>query len=112
VNVGDLGGVFSAGAEVTPTALVIAKLIRRQHGAIPTVKILGTGEITIALKVSNCHVSSTAKAAIEKAGGSVAALFVKPLPNKPKKVQTHTAAPKEKEAPVKKVKQAPKPKKE
>jgi ribosomal protein L15 len=37
----------------------------------PKVKILGNGELSIALSVEGCVVSATAKAKIEKAGGSV-----------------------------------------
>jgi large subunit ribosomal protein L15 len=92
VNVGDLN-IFAAGVEVNPVTLVAAKLIRREHGAVPAVKILGVGEITRALKVSMCTVSASAKSAIEKAGGTVT-----PIPEKPKtqkvKVATKPAEPK------------------
>jgi ribosomal protein L15 len=40
-------------------------------GKIPAVKILGTGEIAVALKFEGLVVSDAAKAKIEKAGGSV-----------------------------------------
>jgi hypothetical protein len=94
LNVGDLESVFATGAEVTPTTLVVAGLIRREHGAIPEVKILGVGALTKSFKVSHCVVSVSAKAAIEKAGGTVTVIIPKALPNPVKKVQTHTVAPK------------------
>ena len=42
---------------------------------MPRVKILGEGELTIALKVSGVDISKSAKAAVEKVGGTVT-LFV------------------------------------
>ena len=67
VNVGTLDKLFKAGAEVTPEALKKAGAIHD----IQSVKILGMGEISKALKVSAHGFSKTAKAAIEKAGGNV-----------------------------------------
>ena len=67
VNVGTLDKLFKAGAEVTPEALKKAGAIHD----VSSVKILGMGEISKALKVSAHGFSKTAKAAIEKAGGNV-----------------------------------------
>ena len=67
VNVGTLDKLFKAGAEVTPEALKKAGAIHD----VNSVKILGMGEISKALKVSAHGFSKTAKAAIEKAGGNV-----------------------------------------
>jgi large subunit ribosomal protein L15 len=66
VNVGDLGGLDAAVAEVDAVALAKAGLIR---GGETKVKVLGDGEITRALKVSAARFSATAKAKIEAAGG-------------------------------------------
>lgn len=70
VNVGALNGKYVTGEVVTPKTLA-------HKGLIPTgkqsVKILGKGELSVAVTVKNCAVSSTAKAAIEKAGGKVEA---------------------------------------
>lgn len=66
VNIGSLAKAFKAGAEVTPEILKKANLIKKAD----KVKILGTGKLTVALKVSAHGFSATAKAAIEKAGGS------------------------------------------
>lgn len=68
VNLVALSAAFSAGDTVTPVTLAKKGLIR---GRGVQVKILGTGTIDKALSVSGCTVSASAKAAIEKAGGSV-----------------------------------------
>jgi large subunit ribosomal protein L15 len=70
VNVGALN-VFEAGASVTPETLFEKKLVRRVGGVFPKIKILGAGELKIKLAVSDCEVSASAKAKIEKAQGSV-----------------------------------------
>lgn len=70
VNVGELN-VFSKGDVVTPTALIAKKLVSESFGKNPVVKILGTGEITVALTFNRCNVSETAKTKIEKAGGTI-----------------------------------------
>ncbi|WP_428897083.1 large subunit ribosomal protein L15 [Parelusimicrobium proximum] len=66
VNIGSLDKAFKAGAEVNPEALEKQGLIKNYD----RVKILGTGEIKTALKVTAHAFSATAKAAIEKAGGT------------------------------------------
>ena len=70
-NIGDLADF--TGTAVNPNTLVLARLVRRRSGKIPKVKILGTGDVTRAFTVTRCLVSATAKAAIEKAGGTIAA---------------------------------------
>lgn len=72
VNLATLESAFSAGDTVTPVVLVKKGIVSKRSGRLPSVKILGTGELTKALSVSGCTISATAKAAIEKAGGSVA----------------------------------------
>lgn len=74
VNLAMIDGAFAANDAVTPTTLVEKGVIATWSGRIPAVKILGDGELKKALKVSGCVVSETAKAEIEKAGGSVALL--------------------------------------
>lgn len=71
VNLVKLEKAFLDGATVTPKTLVVAGLITTVRKKAPTVKILGTGEITKKINVEGCQVSATAKAKIEKAGGSV-----------------------------------------
>jgi len=70
VNVGALN-VFEAGTIVNPASLFEKNLVRRVAGSFPTVKILGTGEISKKLSIVDCKVSASAKAKIEKVGGSV-----------------------------------------
>lgn len=66
VNLGSLAKVFKAGEEVTPEILKKKNLVKKGT----KVKVLGVGELTIALKVSAHGFSKTAKTAIEKAGGT------------------------------------------
>jgi large subunit ribosomal protein L15 len=68
VNLSDLELAFEAGAMVSPKTLMKKGLITTpRFGA----KILGSGELKKALKFKNVTVSASAKAAIEKAGGSL-----------------------------------------
>ena len=68
VNLRDLETRFDAGAEVTPEALVAARLLK--HTKVD-VKILGDGELTKKLTVSVHAVSASAREKIEGAGGTV-----------------------------------------
>lgn len=70
VNLEKLSG-FAAQSEVTPEALMEAHIIRDLD---KPVKILGRGEIKVALKVRVHKVTEGARQKIEKAGGSVEAL--------------------------------------
>lgn len=71
VNLDQLSEVFKANAEVTPESLEAARMLRDARNPIV---ILGRGEIVVALKVRVHRVSASAKAKIEKAGGSVEAI--------------------------------------
>lgn len=66
VNVGQLAA-FKAGAEVNAEGLRAARLLRTSK----PVKVLGEGEITVALTVEADSFSKSARAKIEAAGGSV-----------------------------------------
>ena len=66
VNVGALASLDSKITEVNAQVLADNGLIRADE---PSVKILGDGEITRALKVTAAKFSESAKAKIEKAGG-------------------------------------------
>jgi large subunit ribosomal protein L15 len=70
VNVGALN-VFKAGDTVNPTTLAAKKLIPTVVGRLPSVKILGSGELTTKLSLEGCDVSVSAKTKIESAGGNV-----------------------------------------
>lgn len=67
VNVQELNR-FDANAQIDRAALMATGLISAKDQAI---KILGTGELTVALNVNVDKVSESARGKIEAAGGSV-----------------------------------------
>lgn len=67
LNVGKLGR-FESGATITPAALVAAGLINREDTPI---KLLGNGDLTVALNVEGVELSQGARQKIEAAGGAV-----------------------------------------
>lgn len=71
VNLAALEKAFEAGDSVTPLTLRQKGLVGTRGGYVLPVKILGTGTLTKKLVLVDCFTSATAKAAIEKAGGSV-----------------------------------------
>ena len=71
VSLANLEKHFKVGAEVSPATLLAVGLIEKKSNVYPPVKILGDGELSKKLSVVGCKVSKTAKAAIEKAGGTV-----------------------------------------
>jgi large subunit ribosomal protein L15 len=82
VNLRDLEARFDDGAEVTPEALVEARVIKNTR---IDVKILGVGDLTKKLSVSAHGFSATAHEKIERAGGSVTWLRGEPAVTKSKK---------------------------
>lgn len=74
VNLSVIEHAFSSGDVVTPEIMLAKKVIGRIGGRVPKVKILATGKLTKKVEVSGCLYSVTAKAAIEAAGGTVAAV--------------------------------------
>jgi len=88
VNVGKLAR-FEANAEVNEQALRDARLVR---GGRP-VKILGVGDLSVALTVEAASFSASARSKIEAAGGSVRWLNGEPQPK-----EAAEAAPKAKRA--------------
>lgn len=66
INVGDLATLDASVNEVNVATLAAAGLIR---GGSSTLKVLGNGDITRALKVTATKFSESAKAKIEQAGG-------------------------------------------
>lgn len=71
VNIEVLESKFEAGAAVNPKTLTALGVISTTSGNVPKVKILGRGTLLKKLVVSGVAVSQSAKAAIEKAGGSI-----------------------------------------
>lgn len=70
VNVGKLAELFPEGGEVTVDALVAKGAVRAGH----PVKILGNGDIGVAVQVTAHKFSASAKDKITSAGGTTAEL--------------------------------------
>ena len=68
VNVGRLANAFEAGAEVTPEALVAKRIVKNTRTPI---KILGGGEVAVALTVRAHAFSEKAAEKIQAAGGTI-----------------------------------------
>jgi large subunit ribosomal protein L15 len=90
-NVGLLGERFSAGASVDLSALEALGLRTKN---LP-LKILGDGELTVALNVTAHKVSKGAREKIEAAGGSVTELGVKEVQSKRRPVTAKDVTPRE-----------------
>jgi large subunit ribosomal protein L15 len=88
VNISKLSR-FEDGAKVDATALVAAGLV---HGG-EKVKILGAGRMKRRLSVEAHAISDSARAAIEKAGGSVTVLEKKKEEEAPAAETTESASP-------------------
>lgn len=71
VNLRDIEAHFESGDTVSPESLLKVGVIDYKGAQIPQVKILATGELSKAVTIKNCAISATARAAVEKAGGSV-----------------------------------------
>lgn len=81
INVGALQqaideGKLKAGQSVDVTALVDAGILRRPKDGL---RLLGSGEIKAKLALTVNHATASAKAAIEKAGGSISVIEQKIL---------------------------------
>lgn len=70
VNLDKLAALYPQGGEVTVADLVTKGAVRKNE----LVKVLGTGEITVALQVTVNAVSGSAKEKITAAGGTVTEL--------------------------------------
>jgi len=70
VNLDRLGELFPEGGDVTVEALVAKGAVRKNN----PVKVLGTGDISVALNVSAHAFSASAKEKIAAAGGSTTEL--------------------------------------
>jgi large subunit ribosomal protein L15 len=68
VNLDQLKDTFKADSDVTPESLDAARLLRDARNPVV---VLGRCDVDVALKVRVHRVSASAKAKIEKAGGSV-----------------------------------------
>jgi len=68
VNLDKLSALYPSGGEVTVEDLVAKGAVRKRQ----PVKILGSGEVTVALQVTAHAFSDSARSKLEAAGGSVA----------------------------------------
>jgi large subunit ribosomal protein L15 len=71
ISLARLEGVFSPGAEVSMKTLIENGIIHARSGA--PAKIVGEGSLTKKLTVKGIPASLSARAAIEKAGGTISA---------------------------------------
>lgn len=71
VNLAVLEKSFEIGEDVSPNILLAKKIIRKNAGKVPAVKVLGNGEIVKKLNIKNCIVSRSAREKIEKVGGTI-----------------------------------------
>jgi large subunit ribosomal protein L15 len=70
VNVRRLGEIFADGGEVTPESMVARGAARKGE----LIKVLGTGEIDVALRVTAHAFSASARDKIQSAGGTTTEL--------------------------------------
>src|SRR6516165_792211 len=70
VNTGRLAELYPEGGDVTPENLVTRGAARRGE----LIKVLGTGDLSVALRVTAHAFSAAAAAKIERAGGTVTQL--------------------------------------
>ena len=70
VNLSSLANV-PAGTVFTPKVFVDLKIVKMVKGKVPSIKILGNGELSQALTFKKVAVSASAVEKIEKAGGKV-----------------------------------------
>ena len=72
VSLDKISKAYPNGGEVNPTELLNLKVIKKNKGFIPKVKILnGNENFSISITVSKCTVSETVKEKITKAGGKI-----------------------------------------
>ena len=70
VNTGRLAELYPEGGEVTPESLVAKGAVRQGE----PIKVLGAGDLSVALRVTAHAFSATAAQKIEQAGGTVTKL--------------------------------------
>jgi large subunit ribosomal protein L15 len=70
VNVGRLAELFADGGDVTPETMVAKGAARKGE----LIKVLGTGELTVALRVTAHAFSASARDKIQRAGGTTTEL--------------------------------------
>lgn len=71
LNLGVLNLEFKSGDRVTPKVLLERALVEKKGNKVPLIKILAGGELDKKIDIRGCAISETAKAAVEKLGGTV-----------------------------------------
>lgn len=71
LNLGVLNLEFNAGDRITPKVLLEHALVEKKGNKVPVIKILASGVLDKKLDIRGCLISESAKAAIEKLGGTV-----------------------------------------
>jgi len=71
LNLGILNIEFKSGDRITPKILLEHALVEKKGNKVPMVKILASGELDKELDIRGCLISESAKAAVEKLGGTV-----------------------------------------
>lgn len=71
LNLGVLNIEFNAGDRITPKVLLEHALVEKKGNKVPVIKILASGVLDKKLDIRGCLISESAKAIIEKLGGTV-----------------------------------------
>jgi large subunit ribosomal protein L15 len=71
INLDVIEALYNAGEIVSPQSLSEKKAVQTFNGKLPVVKILGEGELAKKLSFEGLKISGSAKAKIEKAGGTI-----------------------------------------
>lgn len=71
VNLGVLNLEFKNGDRVTPKVLLEHAIVEKRGNKVPMIKVLAHGEFDKKLDIRGCLISESAKAAVEKLGGTV-----------------------------------------
>ncbi len=71
LNLSFVNNKFADGEVVSPQTLVEKKILRKNKGKLPKVKILGVGKLDKKIDVSGCDLSKTTEEKIKKAGGKI-----------------------------------------
>ncbi len=72
VSLARIDALFDSGAEITPRSLALRGIFHARAPKFPPVKIVGSVATSKKFSVQQCAVSASARAAIEKAGGTIA----------------------------------------
>ncbi len=72
VNLSAIEKAYDNGETVSPQTLVAKDILSKTKGRLPKVKVLGNGDLSKKVTLSNCTFSNSVKEKIEKAGGSIA----------------------------------------